>query len=323
VQDVRGRVARGAGLDIAAVLVVQRVVAETMGKSLEDIEAEPTAETDEWASRRAPVARLLRHGDRCDSQRVTPPHSRAPVRVSQVLREDAALVEDLAPSRREEAARVCVAQVATIPSGPWPRREWRSPTLQQGLGLLVLDGLLLRRVGVNGRFGAELLGAGDLLRPWQGEDEEPSLPVTSSWRVLHQTRVAVLDLSFARRVSSYPEVTGRLVGRALQRARHLAVVMAIVHQPRVDIRLHMLLWHLAFRWGRVTPEGILLPMRLTHSVLADLVASRRQSVTSGLARLAQRDLVRAQNDSWLLCGRAPGELLEVDPGSVPTPLGTA
>lgn len=85
----------------------------------------------------------------------------------------------------------------------------------------------------------------------------------------------------------------------------------------------MLLWHLAFRWGRVTPEGVLLPIRLTHSVLADLVASRRQSVTSGLARLAQRAVVRAQNDSWLLSGHAPGELLEVDPGSVATPTGIA
>ena len=58
--------------------------------------------------------------------------------------------------------------------------------------------------------------------------------------------------------------------------------MAIAHYPRVDLRLLMLMWHLADRWGRVTPQGIRIPLRLTHELLADLVASRRPSVTSAL-----------------------------------------
>jgi predicted GNAT family acetyltransferase len=32
--------------------------------------------------------------------------------------------------------------------------------------------------------------------------------------------------------------------------------MAIAHYPRIDRRLLMLMWHLADRWGRVTPNGI-------------------------------------------------------------------
>ncbi len=47
----------------------------------------------------------------------------------------------------------------------------------------------------------------------------------------------------------------------------------------------LLLWHLADRSGRVTPDGIHLPLRLSHDLLSDLVASRRPSVTTGLARL--------------------------------------
>ena len=62
--------------------------------------------------------------------------------------------------------------------------------------------------------------------------------------------------------------------------------MAIVHQARVDVRLHMLLWHLAARWGRVRSDGTVLRLRLTHAVLADLVAARRPTVTTALSDLA-------------------------------------
>jgi CRP-like cAMP-binding protein len=177
----------------------------------------------------------------------------------------------------------------------------------EGIGLLVLSGLLIRRVGIDARFGAELLGEGDLLRPWQGEDEPPTLPVTTGWRVLEPTRMAVLDEGFARRMAHYPPLSGHIVGRALRRSRELAVNMAIV------MRLHMLLWHLAARWGRVRSDGVSLPLHLTHNVLADLAAARRPTITSALTDLAKRDLVHALDHGWLLLGEPPGELLELAP----------
>ncbi len=183
----------------------------------------------------------------------------------------------------------------------------------EGIGLLVLGGLLIRRVGIDGRYGAELLGEGDLLRPWQGEDEAPTLPVTTGWRVLEPARMAELDEAFARRLVRYPPLLGRLVGRALQRSRNLAVNMAIVHQARVDMRLHMLFWHLAARWGRVRRDGIVLPLALTHAVLADLIAARRPTVTSALTELAGREVVCPTPGGWLLHGNPPGELLHLTP----------
>ncbi len=183
--------------------------------------------------------------------------------------------------------------------------------MDQGIGLLVLEGLLLRRVGIDGRFGAELLGEGDLLRPWQGEDAQPTLPHTTGWRVLRQTRVAVLDRRVAHRFARYPELTGALVGRALERSRNLAVNMAIVQHARVDVRLRMLFWHLADRWGYVRTDGVSLPLRLTHTVLADLVAARRPTVTLALSELARQDLVLPDGRVWLLSGGPPGELLEL------------
>ncbi len=228
----------------------------------------------------------------------------------QILHEDPELAEAIGPSERELAVQACVARTVRIARGRWSPQGHAG--IRDGIGLLVLEGLLLRRVGIDGRFGAELLGEGDLLRPWQGEGTESVLARTTGWRVLVPARMAVLDAQAARRMAAYPELTGRLVARALDRSRNLSINMAIIHQARVIVRLHMLLWHLAGRWGRVSSDGVILPIHLTHSVLADLVAARRPTVTTSLSELAKLGLVRAEGNRWLLSGEPPGELLELE-----------
>lgn len=229
-----------------------------------------------------------------------------------VLEEDPDLLLAVPELARERAVVECVAPVIRIGRGRWS--QYRLAVGEPaGIGLLVLEGLLIRRVGIDGRFGAELLGEGDLLRPWQQSEIEPNLPRTTGWRVLEATRLAVLDARVAYRLARYPLIAGCLVGRALERSRNLAVNMAIVHQPRIHVRLHMLFWHLADRWGRVGPNGIRLPIRLTHTVLAELVAARRPSVSSALADLSQRRLIDHAGKAWLLRGDPPRELLEVHP----------
>ncbi|MDQ6821174.1 MAG: helix-turn-helix domain-containing protein, partial [Actinomycetota bacterium] len=109
----------------------------------------------------------------------------------------------------------------------------------------------------------------------------------------------------------YPEVMGRLVGRAMKRSRVLAVNMAIAHHAKVEVRLHMLFWHLAERWGRVTREGVSVGVRLPHHILADMVAAQRPSVTTALSRLAQQGSVEWTEGRWLLRGGPPGELQEL------------
>jgi CRP/FNR family transcriptional regulator, cyclic AMP receptor protein len=237
--------------------------------------------------------------------------------ICHVLSEDPDLAEAIPPEARQRATDECIAPVMRLRRGRLSGE--RADLLPDGIGLLVLEGLLIRRVGVDGRFGAELLGEGDLLRPWQGEDAQPTLPRTTGWRVLQPSRVALLDMRVAQRLARYPELTGRLVGRALERSRNLAVNMAIVHQPHVDVRLHMLFWHLAERWGKVRTDGVTVPLRLTHSVLADLAAARRPTVTVALSRLSNRGLLLPVEDGWLLAGEPPGELFELRAVDVRTP----
>jgi len=227
-----------------------------------------------------------------------------------VLEEDPGLAEAIPEERRGRAVAECLVRQVTMPVGRWSAAP--GATSHSGVGLLVLDGLLVRRVGVDGRFGAELLGEGDLLRPWEGEDEAPTLTLRTGWRVLQTARLAVLDDAFTAHLADYPELAGRLVARAIGRSRNAIVNMAIVHQARVDVRLHMIFWHLAARWGRVGSEGVIVPLALTHAVLAELAAARRPTVTSALTVLAKQDLVRPIEAGWLLTGDPPGNGYELD-----------
>jgi CRP/FNR family cyclic AMP-dependent transcriptional regulator len=232
-----------------------------------------------------------------------------------LLREDPDLGAFIAPQEQAWAVEHCVVPAITLPRGHW---EWDQGEMSPaGIGLLVLDGLLIRRVGIDGRFGAELLGEGDLLRPWQGEDLDSPLTETTGWKILTRMRVAVLDDRAAARLARYPALIGAIAGRAMDRSRRLALMMAIIHHPRIDVRLHMLFWHLAGRWGHVRQDGVLLRLSLSHTVLADLIAAQRPSVTGALGRLAERGLVRPADQGWLLLGEPPGELLELEEIGVP------
>jgi CRP/FNR family transcriptional regulator, cyclic AMP receptor protein len=223
-----------------------------------------------------------------------------------VLKEDPELADVVPPERRQRAIAECTAPELTLQPGPWGGRG--SLGFRGGIGVLVLQGLMIRRVGIEGRFGAELIGEGDLLRPDE-QSISPLLPLTTSWSIVLPTRVASLDCSFEQRIAEYPELVHGLIARAIQRSKNLAVNMAIVHQARVDVRLHMLLWHLAARWGKVRSDSTVLQLRLTHAVLADLVAARRPTVTTALSELSRRGLVRSDGETWLLYGDAPGDLI--------------
>jgi CRP-like cAMP-binding protein len=223
-----------------------------------------------------------------------------------VLKEDPELADAIPPERLQQAIRDCTGPELWIQPGPLGSRGTLG--FRGGIGVLVLSGLMIRRVGIEGRFGAELIGEGDLLRPSE-ENVSPLLPLTTDWTIVLPTRVVALDEDFEQRIAQYPELARGLVARAIQRSKNLAVNMAIVHQARVDVRLHMLLWHLAARWGRVRTDGTVLRLRLTHAVLADLVAARRPTVTTALSELTRQGLVRTDGETWILPGDVPADLL--------------
>jgi CRP/FNR family cyclic AMP-dependent transcriptional regulator len=201
------------------------------------------------------------------------------------------------------------------PAGTWDAAG-DAVVARGGFGLLVLDGLLVRNVGVDGRFGAELLSRGDLLRPWQHDGESGPLPFELTWRVVAPIRLAALDPGWAARMAPFPEVAGELAGRALDRSRRLATLMAIAQQPRLEQRVWLLFWELADRHGKVHPDGVHLDLPLTHEVIGNLVAARRPSVSTALGRLGEREVLRREGQGWVL-GGAPPEQWPADDAELP------
>ena len=222
-----------------------------------------------------------------------------------VLLSDPDLGAGLSDGRLARARRECIAPEVIVDTGYWRPEEAEGEAARDGIGLLIIDGLVVRRVGTEGRYGAELLGPGDLLRPWEHDGEDATVPFDTSFRVIERLRIAVLDTRATARMAPYPELVSALVGRAMRRARDFSINMAIAHYPRIDRRLLLLLWHLADRWGRVTPDGIRIPLRLTHTLLADLIASRRPSVTTALTELEHQGLLSRDGHTIVLRGEPP------------------
>jgi CRP/FNR family transcriptional regulator, cyclic AMP receptor protein len=176
-------------------------------------------------------------------------------------------------------------------------------------GFLIIDGLLSRTVDVLGRHCVELVGHGDVMRPWQWDDEGSHVRAEIGWQVLEPSRLAVLDNRLVIRIVPWPQLGLELFNRGTRRAHHLAIALAIAHHHRVEDRLLLTLWHLAERWGRVHSDGIVVPLPLGHQRLADLIGAQRQSVTTGLGVLKRSGAIGRRDDGhWVLHGSPPDEL---------------
>jgi CRP/FNR family transcriptional regulator, cyclic AMP receptor protein len=222
-----------------------------------------------------------------------------------LLEADPELGALLTGTRRAEAERDLVVRTHRLSVGPWDVSRL-SGASGDHVGLLVLDGVLSRELVVADHVSAELLGPGDLVRPWQGASSTGLLPVQAVWSVLSTVTLAVLDRRFAAEAARYPEITAALFDRLGERSLRLATTQAISQLTRVDRRLKALFWHLAERWGRVSGDGVVVPLALTHRILGQLVGARRPTVSTALSELAEREeLVRRADGSWLLRGDPP------------------
>jgi CRP/FNR family cyclic AMP-dependent transcriptional regulator len=217
------------------------------------------------------------------------------------------LGDGLNPQERAAAARVLAVPSTVLAPGPWDPHE-ELGDVYPVVGLLLVDGMVTRDLDFAGRTTTELLGAGDLLRPWDDDVAFDSLPFSSSWHAHTAARVAILDTRVAIAAGRWPSIATALHARHIRRARSLSFQRAIAQLPRVDDRMLVLLWALAERWGRVSPEGVRLPLGLPHRTLATLVGARRPSVTTALTGLAREGLVERTADGWLLHGD-PDEVL--------------
>jgi CRP/FNR family cyclic AMP-dependent transcriptional regulator len=218
---------------------------------------------------------------------------------------DVDLAEELDVPLRLAARPSVTAITFEADAGPVALGRWLERTAP-GPGLLIIDGLVAANVQVGDRIVTDLLGQGDLIQPWNYDDAE--LIYEIDWRALVATRFAVLDRAFAQRVQPWPQITLALLRRAGKRARRLDVQRAISAQPRLEVRLVLLMWHLAARWGKVEPGGVRVPLPLTHQLMGHLISAERPSVSHALSRLAKAGVITGHGDEWHLHGSVEDHL---------------
>jgi CRP/FNR family transcriptional regulator, cyclic AMP receptor protein len=228
----------------------------------------------------------------------------------QILQVDTRLAESLPQATREDAAVYTFAHTEWLEAGRWQPTPDAAESAGH-LGLLVLEGFLVRQVRVIDRPPAELLGPGDLLHPWEPDHTEPFV-AGARWDVIEPARVAVLDRRFAAVIGRWPDLVAALFARAIARSRSLLLNLAIGQLVGVDLRLLVMLWHIAERWGTrgddTDGRSCVVPVHLTHQLLASLISAQRPTVTSALANLTERELISRRPDGLIvLHGEPPTE----------------
>lgn len=232
----------------------------------------------------------------------------------QVLDADPGLGQGLSPAQLSVARRLVVASVQRLATGVWEFEAGKVPAA----GFLIVQGCITREVVILGETAAiEFLAEGDLLRP-TGEAGSASVDSRIIWQVLEPTRLAVLGRDFLLSVQPWPEVTAELFRRQERRAEWLSNVLAISHLPRVELRVLVLFWQFADRWGKVRGGEVSVPIPLTHLNVARLIGARRPTVTTALGRLAEAGLVVQEgNGHWLLRGGPPQQLRDAPADTAP------
>jgi CRP-like cAMP-binding protein len=210
---------------------------------------------------------------------------------------DPAFAQDIQDAEMPQARRALVVPTARVPSGRFDLKGVAARHGDSAL-LLVLTGAVARDVRVLDRTTTQLFGPGDVLAA-----ERPHAECLSSQVGYHAeqpSRVALLDARFHAAARVWPALSTLVQQRLVAQSRRLAVQAAILALPRVESRVLAILWHLAEVFGSVRPEGVLVPLQLTHERLGRLVGAQRPTVTLALRRLGEAgDAVRVP-DGWML-----------------------
>ena len=141
------------------------------------------------------------------------------------------------------------------------------------------------------------------------EEGDVLVPPTAVWAAVGPTvgcraiEPSVVALVNEERFDAWlaePRLAANLVRVLSAQVADRELALAIALEPRVDRRLLLKLRQLATRWGKVTPQGVRLDLRLTHQELAGMVGAVRESVTIALGKLVREDELAVQNRTiWI------------------------
>jgi CRP-like cAMP-binding protein len=202
------------------------------------------------------------------------------------------------------ARRALACTPVELPAGKWNALD-AGPVGEHVIGVLAVEGVLVRQTTLRDKHLLELLGPGDIFQPPHAPHGALA-PAETTIAALGRSVVIPLGAWFARAAGRWPGLLEEVQRREEAQRERLAIRALIAHLPRADERLLLVLTQLAEQWGCRTPAGITVPFTLTHELLGHLAAARRPTVTLALKELESAGCVQRNPDgTWLVT--PPGE----------------
>jgi CRP/FNR family transcriptional regulator, cyclic AMP receptor protein len=218
--------------------------------------------------------------------------------VNRVLDLDPELGSGIVDDEWDTARRGTLGSLVRVPRGPWALPSAGASDRDDIFGLIVVEGLLGREMALGEHYIFELLCHGDVLMLHAAEP--PRLGSGVKLTALSEMNLLVLRSSFISAAARWPSLLANLNRRLEAQRQRLAMHGLTAHLPRAEHRVLLALWNLADSCGRVTPDGIVLPLSLTHDVIGHLVASRRPTVTLAMGALEAAGCIRRRSDGCVI-----------------------
>ena len=263
----------------------------------------------------------LRRVSTIDARRGNPAPRRTRDRIARMLELDPDLACGLDEAERRTARQECRVHVRHLAAGELRLPDGGRPG-GEVLGLIVVDGVLARESALGHHRSLELLCPGDVLLAPDGASEVPLQTGGVVLTALCETSVMVLGPGFASAAARWPSLLATVHQRLEAQRERLAVQGLAMHLPRSEHRVLLTLWLLADRCGRMTPQGIVLPLDFTHDCLSQMTAARRPTVTLALRALeASGCLARTEEGHLILTDVAEREVAAVTEADRGAPIG--
>jgi CRP/FNR family cyclic AMP-dependent transcriptional regulator len=164
---------------------------------------------------------------------------------------------------------------------------------------VIVEGVVLKDTTFASRSALELLGPGDILAPPLSALSQVESRAVSRYVAHGPVSLAVLDARFRQAARHWPGLSDVLHDRLSRQTHRASMHLAMLHQPRVEDRVVALFGDLAERFGRMTGDGVVIDVRLTHEIIGRLVGSRRPTVTLALQGLDSAGVLRRlEGDRW-------------------------
>ncbi len=127
------------------------------------------------------------------------------------------------------------------------------------------------------------------------------LPLTSlsPYFALALTEVNLMNLTVAE-IENSPKLSQGLFWYLVHRHQQTEVLLSAANYRRVEERLRQFLWLLKQDLGHNVPQGVRLPLRLTHQQIANAIASTRVTVTRMLGQLQREGSLIIDPDRYLI-----------------------